>query len=82
MNNLEIKIVSPEGVLYEGHSNMALVPTISGEIGVMADHDSLVTSLAKGQIKILDEAEEILESIKVEEGFVEVKDKTLLILAD
>ena len=39
MNNLEIKIVSPDGVLYEGHSNMALVPTISGEIGVMADHE-------------------------------------------
>ncbi|MDB2550375.1 hypothetical protein N9X24_00740 [Rickettsiales bacterium] len=81
MNNLEIKIVAPEGVLYEGHSNMAIIPTISGEIGVMADHESLVTSLSKGQIKILDNNEELVEKFDVKDGFVEIKDQNLLILA-
>lgn len=81
MNNLEIKIVAPQGALYEGRGHMAIVPTISGEIGVMADHESLVTSLIKGEIKILDKEEEIVESIAVDEGFVEIKDQNLLILA-
>jgi F-type H+-transporting ATPase subunit epsilon len=81
MNNLEIKIVAPEGILYEGHNNLAIIPTISGEIGVMANHESLVTSLTKGDIKILDESEKIIKSIAVKDGFVEIKDRNLLILA-
>lgn len=82
MNNLEIKIVAPQGILYEGHNYMAIIPTISGEIGVMANHESLATSLTKGKIKILDQSEKIIESIEVKDGFVEIKDRNLLILAD
>ena len=81
MNNLEIKIVTPEGILYEGYSDMVIIPTISGEIGVMADHESLVTSLSKGQIKIFDDNEELVKKFDVKDGFVEIKDSNLLILA-
>lgn len=81
MNNLEIKIVAPEGILYEDHNYLVIIPTISGEIGVMANHESLVTSLTKGDIKILDESEEIIKSIAVKDGFVKIKDHNLLILA-
>jgi|DEB0MinimDraft_10_1074344.scaffolds.fasta_scaffold164124_3 F-type H+-transporting ATPase subunit epsilon len=81
MNNLEIKIVTPEGILYEGCSDMVIIPTISGEIGIMADHESLVTSLSKGQIKIFDDNEELVKKFDVKDGFVEIKDSNLLILA-
>jgi F-type H+-transporting ATPase subunit epsilon len=82
MNYLEVKIVSPSGILFEDKCHMVIIPTLSGEIGVMSNHESLITSLKKGEIKILDESEKIIKTFKSQAGFVEMKEKVLLILID
>jgi F-type H+-transporting ATPase subunit epsilon len=81
-NNLQIKIISPVGNIYEGECDMAVIPTPDGEIGVMADHESLITSLTEGVIEIFDKSKKLIKKIDVKEGFLEIKEQNLLILSD
>jgi F-type H+-transporting ATPase subunit epsilon len=46
---IEAEIVTPDGRLYTEVADLVVVPGVEGELGIMAQHQALVTLLAVGE---------------------------------
>ena len=49
---MNIKILTPEFVIFEGDVKSVLLPGKNGEFHIMKDHAAIVTSLNGGEIKV------------------------------
>ncbi len=57
MNSFDLKIVTPDGLAFEGKAEELIVRTTSGEMGIMAGHINCVCPLGMGRAMILTEGE-------------------------
>ncbi len=81
MENLELKLISPDKEYYNGPANMVVIPGEEGDFSAMKDHAPIVTYLRPGKLEIFNnEADNI--SFFVGSGFVKVLDNRCLILVD
>ena len=55
MTPFALKIVTPDGVAYDGMAEELVVRTVSGDMGIMAGHINAVAPLGMGQAMILTE---------------------------
>lgn len=78
---LQVDIVTPERLLISQEADMVVLPGAAGQMGVMAGHVPLLTTLAAGEIVLFrhNEEEEILA---VSGGLAEVRPDQVTILAD
>ncbi len=53
MTAFELKIVTPDGVCFEGKAEELIVRTTSGDVGILAGHTNYVAPLGMGQATIL-----------------------------
>ncbi len=81
MQNIHLKIATPERIIYENDIFQVSIPTMDGEITVLPNHVPLVSVLRAGEMRIVDkEGEQILA---VSGGFLEVRGQNeIVILAD
>lgn len=83
MANLNLEIISPKGILFQGQCFMTTIPSFEGEMGVMFGHESVVATLKTGVITIYDDKQAIVKTIEINSGFAEVQNnKKLLVLVD
>lgn len=73
------EIISPEGYLLNQKVYMAVLPTKSGEIGVMSNHEKIITELKSGTIKIYKDNNYLEKEIEITSGFAKVIDNILTI---
>ena len=52
MTPFKLKIVTPDGLQYDGMAEMVVARTTTGEIGIMAKHINLVSPLGMGRALI------------------------------
>ncbi|MCD7784890.1 MAG: ATP synthase F1 subunit epsilon [Oscillospiraceae bacterium] len=57
MTGFPLKIVTPDGLQYEGQAEELIVRTIAGDIGVMAGHTNCVTPLGMGMATVVIDGE-------------------------
>jgi F-type H+-transporting ATPase subunit epsilon len=78
---LELQVVSPERVLYEGRAEMVVCRTADGEIAFLPGHVPLLGSLGIAKVRALlpGHAEQV---IAVHGGFVEVSHDRVIVLSD
>ena len=69
---MHVRIDSLRGILFESDAESLTVGTKSGEITVLPNHRSLVTSLRPGAAKVID-ANGDERYFEVKSGFLEVK---------
>lgn len=69
---MELSIYSIKEILFQGKASLLNCNTTSGEITVLDKHEPLITVLAKGVIKIVDENKKE-RFFEVKSGFMEVK---------
>ena len=75
---MDVQIITPDKFLYQGQADLITVPGTSGSIGILNHHAPLVSSLKKGEIKIvLNEKEEFF---KIEGGVIEVSQNKVNVL--
>ena len=75
---MDVQIITPDKSLYQGQADLITVPGTSGSIGILNHHAPLVSSLKKGEIKIvLNEKEEFF---KIEGGVIEVSQNKVNVL--
>ncbi len=79
-NTLNLRVVSPTRLVYEGEVNMVIVRTVEGDIGVLPGHENLTTILSMGLLRIVTGDTE--EVISVLGGFCEVSQEGVTILSD
>jgi len=53
MNSFPLKIVTPDGLQFDGQAEELIVRTTTGDIGIMAGHINCVAPLGMGQAMIL-----------------------------
>jgi F-type H+-transporting ATPase subunit epsilon len=79
--HLRLELVAPRGPVFEDEVEAVVVPTGSGEIGILPRHAPLVAQLAIGQLRALTHEGRWL-SFAVAEGFVKVQFNKVIVLAD
>ena len=79
---LQVELVSPEGILFEGTSSMVVVRTVGGgDIAFMPGHVPFIGTLDVYPAKIYDEDGGVTV-IAVHRGFVELANDHVSILSD
>ena len=55
MASFSLNVITPEKVFFEGETTQIIVRTTEGDIGILANHTSLVADLPSGPLKIRQE---------------------------
>lgn len=76
----KLNIVTPERLIWSDEVDQVTLPTLQGEITVLARHVPMVSILQAGEIKIRRNQETIY--MAVTGGFIQVAEKQTTILAD
>ena len=76
MDLIRLHIVSPEGTLVDKTVSAVTLPGTVGPFEVLKDHAALISSLEKGDIVYVSEGNEY--RVPIAEGFVEVRDNTVV----
>ncbi len=73
---MELEIISPGGVLFKGETDYVSFPGTAGSFDVLPHHAPMIAALKEGVIRYqTDEKKE--QEIKIQSGFVEIKDDIL-----
>ena len=80
MNKMPVEIVTPERKVYENEVNMIIARGGDGDLGIMAGHVPVVTTLKVSQLRLkTDRGDQV---IAVSGGFLEVKPDKVTVLAE
>ncbi len=80
MKKIELKIVTPEKVLYEGTVEGVSIPTVEGEITVLPGHIPVISAIKAGELKIKKEGKD--EFFLITRGVAEIDGHNITILTD
>ncbi len=80
MGELHLEFVSPERVLFSGDVDQVDLPGSEGDMGILAHHAPLVTTLRPGIVTIINGNTKV--PVVVIGGFAEVGPSGLTVLAD
>jgi len=77
---LHVEITTAERVVYSGDVQLVLAPGAEGQLGILPDHASLMTTLEQGEMVLRVDGEDTY--MAVTGGFLEVTGNQVTILAD
>lgn len=77
---LNLKIVTPKGVIWSGEVNSVTLPGIEGELGVLPGHIPLATRISAGELSVQQGTKNFF--LAVGDGFVEVFENNVSVLTD
>ena len=91
-----LEIVSPESKLFQGEVTSVTLPGVAGSFQLLNHHAAIVSTLKEGVIKIaapgfvfnkevadkFKKVNELLYTLKIDSGTVEMKDNRIIILVD
>ena len=80
--DLHLEIISPQGIVFDGYCTMATIPGTNGEMGIMNNHEPVLTSLAAGKINVYKDKSKVSDSFDVKSGFANNVHDKLLVLID
>ncbi|MFC1925464.1 F0F1 ATP synthase subunit epsilon [Chloroflexota bacterium] len=80
MKTLHLEIVTAESPVFSDDVDIVIAPGIVGQLGILPNHDALMTMIEPGELCVRKGAEETF--IVVSGGFLEVLDNKVIILAD
>jgi F-type H+-transporting ATPase subunit epsilon len=79
---LQISILTPSGIFWSNKAKKILLPTTTGQIGVLKNHRPLITALDIGVIFIYTENTSGFLDITIIGGFALVKQNVIIILTN
>ena len=80
MAGLTLKIVTPEGVSWEGEVSSVTLPGSEGELGVLPGHIALATCIRAGELIVQQDGKSLF--LAVGDGFAEVSPTRVTVLTD
>jgi F-type H+-transporting ATPase subunit epsilon len=76
---LNVSVISPEAVLYEGTTDSVVAPAFDGEVGILTGHAPMMTLLGKGVLHLGGGA---AKSFNIEGGFLQVVDNNVRVVTE
>lgn len=56
MNRFKLKIMSPDGIYYDGEAYQLSIRAVDGEVAIFADHIPYLTAVALGECRVYPES--------------------------
>ena len=83
-NKLQLSIVTPERLVVNEDVDQVNVPGVEGDLGILYDHASILTTMRPGQLSYESDGEKGRETIHmvVSGGYLEVTDNRVIVLAE
>jgi len=76
-----LEIITPDKKLFSGEVKSVQLPGSAGSFGVLKNHAPLISSLKKGNVKVVDKQKKTL-SFPIKGGVVEVLKNKVTVLAE
>jgi F-type H+-transporting ATPase subunit epsilon len=77
---LTVKIIAPDKVVWDGTADEVILPSATGELGILSNHAPLVSALGIGVLQVKSKGQ--ITKLAVMGGFVEVENNEITILAN
>jgi len=77
---LTLEIVTPEARVYSDTVDTVVIPTTSGEVGILPGHIPLVTQVAHGELRVTKDGK--IQNLAVDGGFAQIQGDKVSILAE
>ena len=78
--SLNVRVITPDKIVWDAATEELILPSSTGQIGILADHAPLLTALDIGVMKLKSNGG--WTSIVLMEGFAEVKENKVTILCN
>ena len=78
--SLNVRVITPDKVVWDANSEELILPSSTGQLGILTDHAPLLTALDIGVMRLKTGTE--WTSIVLMEGFAEVEDNKITILSN
>ena len=78
MKCFHLKIVTPEGISYDGQAESVTVNTITGYLGILAGHIDMTTALGKGEARVMIDG--VLRTANCQNGLISVQNGEVTML--
>jgi len=78
--SLNVRVITPDKVVWDAMAEELVLPSSTGQIGILTDHAPLLTALDIGVMKL--KSENGWTSIVLMEGFAEVEENKVTILCN
>ena len=75
---LNVSVISPEAVLYEGTTDSVVAPAFDGEVGILTGHAPMMTLLGKGVLRLGGGG----QRFNIDGGFLQVVDNTVRVVTE
>ena len=76
-----LEIIAPDQQLYSGEVDLVQVPGSKGSFQILKNHAPIISTLEKGQIKIIDLKGSVV-FFDVNGGVIEAKNNKIIVLAE
>jgi F-type H+-transporting ATPase subunit epsilon len=78
---LAVKVLTPEGAVFEGNVRMVIAPSVEGEIGILPRHMPVVALLRPGETRLrITDGEDVI--LATTAGYMSVEFDTVVILVE
>ncbi len=77
---MQLKVITPEKVIFDDQADELILPTVNGEIAVLPQHVDLLTQIAPGEMIIKTKGKN--HHVAVTGGFLQVDKGSLTVLAE
>jgi F-type H+-transporting ATPase subunit epsilon len=74
------RVITPEGVVYDGEANLVVARIADGDLGVLVDHAPLVSSVEAGEVRIREGEEQHVYATS--DGFFKVSENLVQVLVE
>ena len=78
--SLNVRVITPDKVVWDASAEELILPSSTGQLGILTDHAPLLTALDIGVMRLKTDAG--WTSIVLMEGFAEVEDNKITILSN
>ena len=80
MATLKLEIITPGAKIFEGDVEFVELPGAEGDMGVFPQHETMVTELNAGELRITQKGQ--VEVLAIGEGFAEITGTSVGVLTD
>jgi len=77
---MQLKVITPEKVIFDDQADELILPTVNGEIAVLPQHVDLLTQIAPGEMVIKTKGKN--HHVAVTGGFLQIDKGVLTVLAE
>ena len=78
---MTLEIITPEKELFNGEVSSVKFPGINGGFEVLNNHAPIISTLGKGEIRVITNNKEI-EKFDINGGVIEMQENKIIVLAD